>query len=138
MISTNLSLLTKGPFGDGVAITSELRFTTAAGALSDAVPKAPSGGPRDFRGKQIEILNESVVAGEIVAFLFSHAAIAVTAGVATATGDPSATRGRLIMPGERLRVKLPEPLASANFDGDVFFNRIALSGTPNISISLVE
>lgn len=126
------ALKSKAPVADGTNNTGELRFTTGA-SQSNALPKTPQ---QDWRGRWVDIKNESVVAGEFVAFHFSVGA-GVTAAIAAAAagGAPAVDRGRFIAPGERLRVRVPVATAQG---ADVFFNRVAGAGTPIISMSLVE
>ncbi len=129
---------TSAPFADGAVNSTELRFTTAAGTSVNALPAS-------WNGKYVEVFNESppllaanAAAGtaENVAVLFSFSSTqTATIGAAAAGGGGALDRGRIVAPGQRLRMELPgNPAAGAQ----VFFARIAANGTPNISISLVE
>lgn len=123
------ALTNKGPFADGTAITPDLRFTSAVAQQQNALPVS-------WNGKLIEITNESVVAGDLVAFHFSlDQARTVTIGAAAAAGDPTVDRGRIIMPGTTRRLRLPK---NPSQGGVVFFNRIAAANTPALSLALIE
>ncbi len=123
-------VINAGPFSDGTNNSTELRFTSAVGALSNNLPL-------DWRGKMVEILNESAAAAEFVAVLFSYADDAETAtlGAAAADGGPAAGRGRVILAGQLRRFRVP---AARRHSEAVQFSRIAASGTPAISLALVE
>lgn len=119
----------RAPKADGTTNTPELRFTTAAGSLSNALPL-------EWSGRLVELKNESVTAGDIIAWHVSDTAgQTVAAPASAADGAAGVTRGRLLFPLERIRYTLPE---RGSQGGALFFNRIALANTPNISISLVE
>lgn len=123
------ALTNKGPSGTGAANTPDLRFTSSTSQANNALPA-------NWNGKIVEVTNESVTAGDLVAVLFSPTAAAtVTIGAAAADGGPATTRGRIILPGTTRRMRLPRNQAQG---GVVFFNRIAAANTPVISLALVE
>lgn len=122
--------LSEGPFSDGTTST-ELRFTSSTSALQNPLPAS-------WRGKTVEITNESATAAELAAFLFSYQnanpTVTIVVGAAAADGGAAAGRGRYLRPGQTVRVRVP----SARQHGElVNFNRISASGTPAISVSLV-
>jgi hypothetical protein len=123
------STISRAAFTDGTNPSTVLRFTTGAANVSSAVPRTAV---NDWRGAEVEIKNESVVAGDIVWFTFSpDAGVVLVIDVPAAGGDPKATRGEPIFPGERIRRRIP---ASKIQPGDIFFNRIASANTPSISM----
>lgn len=123
------ALENRAPFADGAANTPDLRFTSGVAQQQNALPAS-------WNGRMVEITNESVTAGDLVAFHFSFGvARTVTIGAAAAAGDPTVDRGRIIMPGTTRRMRLPANPASSAI---LFFNRIAAANTPAISIALVE
>lgn len=129
--SIRAGVLSAAPFaaGDGATNTPELRFTSGAAAAQAL--------PLEWRGRVVEVTNESATAAEIVAVLFTYAdnPVTVTFGAAAADGGPALGRGRPILAGQTRRFKLPS--ARRNSEA-VQFNRVAASGTPNICVSLVE
>lgn len=136
MSDANLrALRSKGPFQDGTNNTGELRIATGA-AASLALPL-------NWASRFVELLNESATAAEFIAYTFSvGAAQTVTVAAAAANGAPGVGRGRLIKPGERVKVLLPGIMTGGPgapvTQGQNFINTVAASGTPNLSISLVE
>lgn len=129
------ALISKGPFADGTNNTGELRFTTAAATSVNAIPGS-------WSGKFVELYNESGTAAELVAFVFSNSSTQTcTIGAAAANGGAATDRGRIIAPGQRLKIRLPSPRGPQVGVGtqfNLFFARISASGTPTISMSLVE
>lgn len=123
------TLSTLGPWADGAANTPELRFDSGVVSSVNPLPVA-------FNGKWVEVTNESVVAGDYVAVLFSKdPAQVVTLGAPAANGGAALNRGRLIMPGQTRRMRVP---CNQDTNKVVQFARIAAANTPAISISMVE
>jgi hypothetical protein len=125
----------KGPFSNGTDNTGELRIATGASA-SLALPLA-------WASKYVELLNESATAAEFIAYTFSlGAGQTVTVAAAAANGAPGVSRGRLVKPGERVKVLIPGIMTGGQggpvTQGQAFINTVAASGTPTLSISLVE
>jgi len=122
------TLVNLGPFANGTDNTGELRFSSSNVAAAAVLPLS-------WRGRFVEVTNESATAAEIIAFLFTYSAVTITLGAAAADGGGAAGRGRVLLAGQKTRVFVP----SARQQGEaVTFNRIAASGTPVISVALVS
>lgn len=121
------------PFAEPAALTPDLRFDSSNVSSSNVLPA-------EWAGKHVEVLNESATATELVAFRVTRGSATVTLGAAAAGGDRTAERGKVILPGERLKIKLPllPALETAGASKALFFTRISAVGTPSISVSLVE
>lgn len=125
-----------------------LRFISSVAAASQALPRPQTTIPvvgvqpvTDWRGRDVEIINEGTTAGDILFVAFSRGAAVVLVNTAAgATGAPTATRGEPILPGTRVRRAIPR--ASDRQVGatgeDVFVNWIAAANTPVLSMVLVE
>lgn len=130
------STVSKAAFADGENASPNpstvLRYTSSTTNASNAVPRTAA---NDWRGAEVEIKNESVTAGDIVWFAFSRkAGVTLVITAAAANGDPLATRGEPIFPGERIRRRIP---VSNGANEDTFFNRIASANTPSISMTRI-
>lgn len=128
--------MAKAPNGDNTNPTGSLRFTTGA-ARSDAMPRTSV---NDWRGVEVEIVNESATATEFVFILFTVGVAVTLVNTASANdGSPRADRGEFLGAGQRIRRRVPVPSAMGTTatGEDVFFNRIAGAGTPNISMARV-
>lgn len=124
-----------------------LRFSSSTTAASQALPRpglpvAAGVAPvQDWRGRDVEIVNEDATAANFAFFAFSKgAAVTLVNTAASSTGAPTTTRGEFLRAGERIRRTIPaaDPRQTGATAEDVFFNWIAAAGTPNISMVLVE
>ena len=125
-----------------------LRFTSSNVAASAALPRpgAPAAAGvapiQDWRGHDVEIVNEDATAANFVFFAFSKgvAVTIVTAAGNATTGAPATSRGEFLGAGQRIRRTIPfsDSKQTGATSEDVFFNWIAAAGTPNISMVLVE
>jgi hypothetical protein len=124
-----------------------LRFASTTTAASQALPR-PAGpvastvAPiQDWRGHDVEIVNEATAGTDFVFFAFSKGvAVTLVNDASSSTGNPKTTRGEFLGAGQRVRRTIPNP--DTNQTGatreDVFFNWIAGANTPNVSMVLVE
>lgn len=124
-----------------------LRFSTSNVASSAALPRP--GAPvaagvapvQDWRGHDVEIVNEDTTAANFVFVAFSKGVAVSLANTASgASGSPQTTRGEFLGAGQRIRrtIPLPDPAQTGATREDVFVNFIAAAGTPNVSMVLVE
>jgi hypothetical protein len=112
-----------------------LRFSSSTAAASQAVPRpglpaAPGVAPvQDWRGRDVEIVNEDATAANFVFFAFSKgAAVTLVNTASAANGSPQTTRGEFLRAGERIRRTIPlNDGKQTNSTGeDVFFNWMVL------------
>lgn len=124
-----------------------LRFATSNVASSAALPRPglpPAAGVapvQDWRGRDVEIVNEDTTAANFVFVAFSKGvAVSLANTASAAAGSPQTTRGEFLGAGQRIRRTIPnaDPLQTGANREDVFVNFIAAAGTPNVSMVLVE
>lgn len=119
------ALRSRAPFVES-GNTSDLRFTSGVASAVNAIPDT-------WHGKHVEVLNEGTGL-ETVAFRFSRSSIATASiDAAAADGGPNATRGKVLLPAQAVRFVIPDGQGAP-----LYFARISASGTPAISMSLVE
>jgi hypothetical protein len=107
-----------GPFGDGVATTTVLRYTLETASRADPIPPG-------WYGQFVRI---RPLGGDLF-FLFSKNPAAVAANAAAANdGGPSVSRAELVPAGERFDVQIPY----ANEGETIYFVR--LGGTAATSV----
>jgi hypothetical protein len=119
------------PFApDGTANTNVLDFSTGA-SLSNALPKS-------WRGRRVRIINQSNTAAELVYFLFAKAATTIVAPAPAADGQPGVAHPyTLAASSDDRRILECDIPAGDRENDDVFFCRLAASGTPAVTMLLL-
>lgn len=128
----NKNATRNAPFApDGVANTNVLDFSTSGVSGANAIP-------RSWRGRRVRIINQSNTAAEIVYFLFARVSTVVAAPAPAADGQPGVAHPFTLQASadERRVLECDIPNAERETD-DIFFCRIAASGTPAVTILLL-